>query len=646
MPWPLGSEFQTILQNPKIAFRDPFLRSCTIERNALGQPRAWAGSFAVVYKGIDATGAPLAIRVFSTESPHRRGRYDQIGEYLAPRRLPCLVSFEYREEEIRSLSDGKRYPIVLMDWVEGETLFQWVGNQCRRGDAAALVGVARQWPTVVAELSREQIAHGDLQHANIMVTPKGKLKLVDYDGMCVPALLGANCLEVGTPPYQHPQRNSSARLSLRLDDFSALVIHAALQALAADSALWGKYVEQTHSDKLLFREDDFLFPQKSALRRELLKSAEPNVRYVTERLFAAAAGQMDDVPRLDEIIASCKFSVSTATDGLVSRQRAPNKQDAAARSDGRRHDRRPPANVARHPSVKPAGQLRGAPMPKLPGYEMIAEIGKGPCGTVYIARSAATGQQVAVKIMPITATAAEIVRRRFLLDMDRVALAANPHVVRPVERGTVGQSFYFVTEYCDGGNVADWMEAGGGKLLPSDLRSVMQQCLDGLKQAHLHRLVHGNINPRNILFATQRVPGARPTVVTTITETIVKISDFLLTALFERKFSSQSNRSLDPRNAGFMPRERLTSEHGLTSKSDLWSLAAVIYYALSGHYPWDFGGRDPRDVIVGEEPVPILQRGIVVPTSVGNVIDRALRLNPAHRFQSASEMKSAWDSAF
>ena len=115
MSWPLASDFQTILQNPKIAFRDPYLRSCSIERDPCGQPRAWAGSFAVVYKGINPAGNPIAIRVFSTESPRRRGRYEQIGEHLTSRQLACLVSFEYREAEIRSLSDGNRYPIVLMD---------------------------------------------------------------------------------------------------------------------------------------------------------------------------------------------------------------------------------------------------------------------------------------------------------------------------------------------------------------------------------------------------------------------------------------------------------------------------------------------------------------------------------------------------
>ncbi len=266
----------------------------------------------MVYKGIDETGNPLAIRVFSTESPQRRGRYEQITEYLANRRLDCLVSFEYRDEEIRSLSDGKRYPIVLMDWVEGETLFQWVQGQCSFGNQAALGSAAQQWPAVVAELWREQIAHGDLQHANIMVTPQGELKLVDYDGMCVPALSGADCLEVGTPPYQHPQRNLNVRLSLRLDDFSALVIYVGLQALADDPALWRKYVEKTNNDKLLFREDDFRFPQRSALRHDLLNSADSHVREV----HSASSRQRPAIWIKCRSLASC----STGSESPCTRQ--------------------------------------------------------------------------------------------------------------------------------------------------------------------------------------------------------------------------------------------------------------------------------------------------------------------------------------
>ncbi len=439
MPWPLPSDFQTILQNPKIAFRDPYLRSCQIERDLRGQPRAWAGSFAVVYKGIDATGKPLAIRVFSTESPKRRGRYEQIGEHLTARKLDCLVSFEYREDEIRSLSDGKRYPIVLMDWVEGETLFQWAQNQCQRGNLAAFAQAARQWPAVAAELSQEQIAHGDLQHANVMVTSQGELKLVDYDGMCVPALIGAECLEVGTPPYQHPQRSASSRLSLRLDDFSTLLIYDVLHALAAEPSLWAKYVEQTNNDKLLFREDDFRFPERSALRRDLLLSADPRVREITECVFAAATGRIDSVPRLHEVIKPREVPDRSTSQPISNQHNLPVPQS------GKLHA----GNLGKKPP-RPPGQVA---LPKLRGYQLIAEIGKGALGAVFLAKSETSGRQVAVKFMPIPTTAKPTLRRRFLAETDRVSQVRHPNMAGTIEKGAVGQAFYFVTEYCDLGNL-------------------------------------------------------------------------------------------------------------------------------------------------------------------------------------------------
>ena len=127
---------------------------------------------------------------------------------------------------------------------------------------------------------------------------------------------------------------------------------------------------------------------------------------------------------------------------------------------------------------------------------------------------------------------------------------------------------------------------------------------------------------------------------------LAKISDFAVAMQFGRNFSGLPSQAVDPHAAGFMPRERITSEHGLNLRSDLWSLAAVFYYALTGSYPWDFRGREPLEVIPREDPVPLRERESSVSTPVGGVIDRALRPNPAQRFQSASEMKAGWDAAF
>jgi serine/threonine protein kinase len=288
-----------MLQNPKVAFRDPALQQSTVEKDARNQPKPWSGAFAVVYKGTAADGSrSFAVRCFTTESPERRERYDQISAYLKTRQLDCLVDFEYRDRSIRSAGDGKWYPVILMDWVQGDTLFKWARARSLEGNQGALAVAAERWVGLVKELADAHIAHGDLQHANIMVTTSGELKLVDYDCMCVPALVGRRNLEVGVEPYQHPDRNETTHLCLDLDNFSALVIYVALRALAADPRLWQKYIEKPEYDKLLFRLEDFRSPTDSPLYHDLRKSPAQDVPELTEQLVALWRARMDQVPPL------------------------------------------------------------------------------------------------------------------------------------------------------------------------------------------------------------------------------------------------------------------------------------------------------------------------------------------------------------
>ena len=302
MSWPLASHFSAMVQNPRIAFRDPLLQACRITRDKLGQPRPWAGAFAVVYKGVDARGKAWAIRAFTSESAERRERYQCVTRHLQGRELNCLVAFEYRDDAIRSAGDGRWYPLVLMDWVEGLTLFQWVRRRCLMQKTASLAKIARHWLFLVRDLARAGIAHGDLQHANVLVTPRGRLKLVDYDGLCVPALAGRRNLEIGVAAYQHPERNPATLLSADLDRFSALAIYVALRALAADPGLWLRHVETPGHDKLLFRAEDFQVPGASGLYAELRVSPDPLVRDLATRLFQAAVVDMAQTPSLVDLV--------------------------------------------------------------------------------------------------------------------------------------------------------------------------------------------------------------------------------------------------------------------------------------------------------------------------------------------------------
>ena len=152
---------------------------------------------------------------------------------------------------------------------------------------------------------------------------------------------------------------------------------------------------------------------------------------------------------------------------------------------------------------------------------------------------------------------------------------------------------------------------------------------------HLHHVVHGDLKPHNVLFDAS--PSAP----------LVKISDFALARNFDSmRFSKRTATDNNPDDLHFTPRERLTSDRDCQPISDLWSLAAVFYHAVTGWFPLDFSGRNAIEVILTEEPVPLHQRNASIPIAVANVIDRALRTKPAHRYQTAGEMKAALEEAF
>ncbi|MBQ2821806.1 MAG: hypothetical protein IJF17_09515 [Thermoguttaceae bacterium] len=301
MPWPLASHFSTMLQTPQFAFKDPILKKATILRNAQGQPKPWAGAFAVVYQATLENGEKRALRVFSSESAERRERYEQISLYFREHPLKALVNFEYRESAVRS-TDGRWYPLVIMDWVEGHTLFQWVENQCQEGNSRALRLAADVWAKTVREIEEAGIAHGDYQQANILVTANGQMKLVDYDCMCVPSLMGRRNLEIGVEPYQHPERDGQTLLSPTLDRFSAIMIYLALRGLATDVSLWQKYVLSQSYDKLLFRKEDIQSPDDSSLIRDLRHSSDQDVREITEILIRSAHRSLAEVPSLESVV--------------------------------------------------------------------------------------------------------------------------------------------------------------------------------------------------------------------------------------------------------------------------------------------------------------------------------------------------------
>ncbi len=303
MAWPTLAQFNTMMQNPAVAFRDAAYKTVTIEKDAVGLPRARSGAFAVVYRAVFPNQESMAVRVFSSDIPARRERYKAIYDHLSQQSLNCLVPFTYSDNGFRA-ADGKWYPLITMEWVKGDTLFDWLQKRASANDAKAISGVSDQWRETVQHLGKAQVAHGDLQHANVMITDTSKIKLVDYDGMCVPKLVGLKNEEIGVEPYQHPQRDGNTQLTLSLDNFSSAFIYVGLKALSAEPRLWHDFVVQPEYDKILFRKEDFTQPTQSALFNRLRRSPDGDVQRLATRLCELWRVRIDEVPKLDELLFS------------------------------------------------------------------------------------------------------------------------------------------------------------------------------------------------------------------------------------------------------------------------------------------------------------------------------------------------------
>lgn len=304
MTWPTPADFCQALQNPAAAFRDARLRKCEIERNALRQPRPRSGQFATVYRALLPDQSWAAVRTFNTESRQRRERYEIISRYLQGRSLQSLVRFEYQDDGIRSFRDGKNYPLLVMDWAQGETLFEWLCRGCREGEGDVIACMAETWRAMIAELRMHGVTHGDLHHENVLVSTEGRLTLVDYDGMCVPELVGTRNVELGIAPYQHPGRNEQTALSPDTDNFSALLIYTVLRALAVAPDLWIKHINNTAYDRLLFRSSDLREPATSELCRDLMGSPDKSVARLVKRLCELAYVPMQETPSLEVALQS------------------------------------------------------------------------------------------------------------------------------------------------------------------------------------------------------------------------------------------------------------------------------------------------------------------------------------------------------
>ena len=285
MQYPLISEYLTAIQDAhdnldKLNHLVPVL-------DKHGEPYRSSGAFAVVFKMKDEqTGKCYALKCFTEEQEGRAEAYRQIAEELEFVDSSYITSVKYLEKElfVDSNCEDDEFPVLLMDWIEGETMETFIAENYT--DSYEMSMLCYRFCKMAAWLRSQSFAHGDIKPDNIIVRPDGTLTLVDYDGMFVPAMKGQKSPTIGTKDFSHPLRTIDD-FDETIDDFALASIALSLKAISLDSSLLQSYGA---SDRLLFSATDYLDLSKSKIFAALLSLlADVEARTLLSMFLLASA---------------------------------------------------------------------------------------------------------------------------------------------------------------------------------------------------------------------------------------------------------------------------------------------------------------------------------------------------------------------
>ncbi|MBQ9163688.1 MAG: protein kinase family protein [Bacteroidaceae bacterium] len=253
MQYPNISEYVSAIRNSsenfdRLAYLKPVLDNH-------GEPFRSVGGFAVVFKMEDVnTGKYYAIKCFHAEQDDRKIAYEEIGKVINKNKSRYLLDVNYWPKELfvdTKVSNETEYPVLQMDWIEGETMESYILSYYR--DKDAMKQLYLKFCDMALWLRSKPFAHGDIKPDNIMIRTDGSLTLIDYDGMFVPSLKGSKSPTIGTKGFSHPLRTGND-FNENIDDFALASISISLLAMSEDVNLYEEYCGK---DRLLFSDKDY-----------------------------------------------------------------------------------------------------------------------------------------------------------------------------------------------------------------------------------------------------------------------------------------------------------------------------------------------------------------------------------------------------
>ena len=253
-------------------------------------------------------------------------------------------------------------------------------------------------------------------------------------------------------------------------------------------------------------------------------------------------------------------------------------------------------------------------------YSIERELGRGGMGIVLLARDVALDRPVAIKLLPPHLATRPDERERFLQEARTAAGLAHPNIVPIHLVEARGELVFFVMGFVDGETLRDRVERAG-PLPPRLAMKLLQEVAWALGYAHQRGVIHRDVKPDNIMIerATERA----------------LVTDFGI-ALGRRAAESAGGPVVG--TARYMSPEQACGEP-VDARSDLYSLGATFFYALTGRAPFEAANVPAIITKHVYEPAPLVQTlRPEVPTKLAAVVDRLLRKAAPERFQTADDL--------
>jgi serine/threonine protein kinase len=268
-------------------------------------------------------------------------------------------------------------------------------------------------------------------------------------------------------------------------------------------------------------------------------------------------------------------------------------------------------------------------------YRIERELGAGGMATVYLAQDPKHDRKVALKVLR-PELAAQLGAERFVQEIKTTAALQHPHILPLFDSGTAGQQdggtafLYYVMPYVEGEALRDKLDRETQLSIDEAVR-ITTEVADALDYAHRHGVIHRDIKPENILLH-----DGRP-----------MVADFgIALAVSAAAGGRMTETGLSLGTPHYMSPEQATADKDITGRSDIYSLASVLYEMLAGDPP--HVGSSAQQIIakiVTEEAQPVTKLRKSVPPNVAAALAQALEKVPADRFESAKAFAGALGDA-